>query len=72
MLRQTLMCNSDLSIISHRWVKGHPRPYPNFNVLHQCRNFEGITDWVYEQAIPVPDGYKWKPTPGSKMFDSPP
>jgi hypothetical protein len=35
-------------------VEGVEAPFPNFNVLHQCRNFEKILDWVDEHRVIVP------------------
>ncbi|KAB8232293.1 uncharacterized protein BDW43DRAFT_312289 [Aspergillus alliaceus] len=42
----TLMCNADVGTILHEWVERSPRPYPNFNTWHQCRNFEDIKGWI--------------------------
>ncbi|KAG1857181.1 hypothetical protein C8R48DRAFT_607603 [Suillus tomentosus] len=54
MIRQNLMCNADVSIITWDWVQGHPIPYPNFNTRHQCRNYEKIMDWAAEHAVRIP------------------
>lgn len=72
MLRQVLMCNSDVGVVSHRWVAGYSRPYPNFNVMHKCRNFQEILDWAYDQEVPIPSGYQFEPQAGEKIFPSPP
>ncbi|PCG89450.1 hypothetical protein PENOC_106480 [Penicillium occitanis (nom. inval.)] len=74
MLRQTLMCNADIGIIVHEWVEHYPRPYPNFNTWHQCRNFDDIMDWIRGRHIPQkpPNGDEWPKLPGSKTFPTPP
>ncbi|KAJ8593953.1 hypothetical protein M405DRAFT_761243 [Rhizopogon salebrosus TDB-379] len=54
MLRQNIMCRSDGTMITYDWMKGRNNPFPNFNVPHQCRNFDKILDWVDEHRIFVP------------------
>ncbi|KAG2127970.1 hypothetical protein DEU56DRAFT_819681 [Suillus clintonianus] len=53
MIRQNIMCNADVTMITWDWVQGHKIPYPNFNTRHQCRNFEKIMDWHVEHAIHI-------------------
>ena len=48
MLRQNLMCNADLRVISHRWVQDYDRPYPNFNTPHKCWDFDEILRYAYD------------------------
>lgn len=66
------MCNADVGIISHRWVKDYPRPYPNFNVLHKCRDFNEVLDYAYDHEVPTPPGYRYHPQSFEKQFSSPP
>ncbi|KAH9917538.1 uncharacterized protein B0H18DRAFT_1034076 [Fomitopsis serialis] len=47
MLRQVLMCNADVGLITFDWVAGFDVPFPNFSTLHKCRN-------VDEHAIDLP------------------
>ncbi|KAG1810691.1 uncharacterized protein BJ212DRAFT_1378162 [Suillus subaureus] len=53
MIRQNIMCNADVTMITWYWVQGHTVPYPNFNTRHRCRNFEKIMDWSLEHAIHI-------------------
>ncbi|KAG1768902.1 hypothetical protein EV702DRAFT_979146, partial [Suillus placidus] len=53
MIRQSIMCNADVTMITWYWVQGHTVPYPNFNTRHRCRNFEKIIDWSVEHAIHI-------------------
>ncbi|KAE9401368.1 hypothetical protein BT96DRAFT_773808, partial [Gymnopus androsaceus JB14] len=46
-LRQELMCIADVGVITYEWVDGWELPYPDFNTVHQCRNFEKVLDWAY-------------------------
>jgi len=45
-LRQTLMCNGDVGVMTFNWVKGHHKPAPDFNTHHVCRNFDRIQSWA--------------------------
>jgi hypothetical protein len=53
-LRQAIMCQSDVTMVTYDWVEGLDDPYPNFNIPHQCRDFEKILDWINGHHIYVP------------------
>ncbi|KAG2063638.1 hypothetical protein BDR04DRAFT_1111304, partial [Suillus decipiens] len=55
MIRQNIMCSADVTLLTWDWVEGHDIPYPNFNTLHQCRDYEKILDWSAKHAVHVPD-----------------
>ncbi|KAG1733892.1 uncharacterized protein EDB91DRAFT_1147818 [Suillus paluster] len=54
MLRQIIMCHGDVTMLTYDWVKGSNDPFPNFNIRHQCRNFEKVLDWVDEHRVSIP------------------
>lgn len=45
LLRQVLMCNSDIGLIFYTDV-GNRQPVARVSTTHLCRNFSEITDWV--------------------------
>jgi hypothetical protein len=53
MLRQNIMCNADVKMITWDWVEEHRDPYPNFNTRHQCRDYEKILDWAVKHAVHI-------------------
>ncbi|KAG2068292.1 hypothetical protein BDR04DRAFT_1158121 [Suillus decipiens] len=53
-LRQFTMCSGDVTMITHDWVEGRTEPFADFNVHHECRNFEKVSDWVDEHRVIVP------------------
>jgi len=53
-IRQSLMCSADVGIVTYEWVRGFKVPYPNFNTKHQCRNFDKILAWAYENSFHIP------------------
>ena len=65
MLRQKLTCDVDVGIITYNWVAVRQEPWPNFNTMHMCRNFEGAVEWARKHSVPSegkpmakPDGVK--------------
>lgn len=54
-LRQFLMCKADVSIVTYDWLDNHRRPFPNFNVQHECRSFDAVNDWARERSLDIFD-----------------
>ncbi|KAI8955241.1 hypothetical protein F4801DRAFT_574828 [Xylaria longipes] len=51
MLLQTLMCHSDVEIVTNTWSEAQPWPYADFAVTKQCRDFEKLLEWTESQEI---------------------
>ncbi|CAF9941456.1 MAG: hypothetical protein HETSPECPRED_003233 [Heterodermia speciosa] len=51
LLRQKLMCDADMTLITYNWISNHYQPHPNFNVQHKCRNFESAKEWTFRRRI---------------------
>ena len=50
MIRQKLTCDADVGIITYNWVEVRDQPWPNFNTMHKCRNFDAVYDWGVKHA----------------------
>ncbi|TGO57341.1 hypothetical protein BOTNAR_0203g00170 [Botryotinia narcissicola] len=76
MLRQKLMCDADVHLVTYNWLKGHDVPHPNFNTARQCRSFEAVKQYVMDNALDgsnLPKMYFEKPKDGSVMeYEEPP
>lgn len=77
MLRQFVMCHADVGMITHRWVKHYPRPYPDFSTWHQCRNFENVLRWTQDKQLKEeeggpPEGWTYVPADGESVLEMPP
>lgn len=59
MLRQNLMCESDIGVITMQILpeRGDNDPWPDFNTPHVCRNFEAIKDWADANTISHTDAF---------------
>ncbi|KAI1316447.1 hypothetical protein F5Y16DRAFT_406852 [Xylariaceae sp. FL0255] len=51
MLLQTLMCHSDVEIVTNMWSEAQPWPYADFGVIKQCKDFEKLLEWTESQQI---------------------
>ncbi|CAD6444379.1 4caf3544-55f1-43c9-a686-2f3867f19e4f [Sclerotinia trifoliorum] len=51
MLRQKLMCDADTAFITYNWMKGYRSPSPNFNVQHECRDFNAILEYARDNQV---------------------
>jgi hypothetical protein len=40
------MCHGDISLVTFDWTDDELLPNANFNVKHECRNFDAIRDWA--------------------------
>jgi hypothetical protein len=67
-LLQNLKCNANTDLLTLSWMEHRDRPWSDFSVNHQCRDFETLVKWQMENAVdrkkfdrmPVPkDAYKW-------------
>ncbi|KAF3763880.1 hypothetical protein M406DRAFT_357276 [Cryphonectria parasitica EP155] len=67
MLRQTLMCHGDISLLTYNWVEGRSMPHPNFNTIHTCKKWDTLTKWNEGRDITV----EWEDGVGKKMLSPP-
>jgi Mycotoxin biosynthesis protein UstYa len=49
-IRQRLMCTADDAVVTFRWVKDVPGPYPFFNTNHVCHDYEAMLGWTQARA----------------------
>ncbi|RAH66307.1 oxidase ustYa family protein [Aspergillus aculeatinus CBS 121060] len=50
-LRHSIQCHADLSLMPVRWVEGYPFPWPVFQTTRTCRNWDDIFAWTKEHSI---------------------
>ncbi|ROW14586.1 hypothetical protein VPNG_03163 [Cytospora leucostoma] len=51
MVLQSLMCSADVDIVPHRWVEKDDKPFAQFSITKQCRNFDNLRQWNRENAV---------------------
>ncbi|KAH9238240.1 hypothetical protein K456DRAFT_1826991, partial [Colletotrichum gloeosporioides 23] len=47
-LRQAVMCRADVTVLTSDWIDWHPKPWLNFNVEHECVNWDNVFQWSKE------------------------
>ncbi|KAF7860756.1 hypothetical protein EAF04_008274 [Stromatinia cepivora] len=51
MLRQKLMCDPDVGMITYVWAKDWKQPLPDFNTVHMCRSYSKVINWAQENFV---------------------
>lgn len=54
-LRQAVMCNPDLSILTYDWLPNYRKPWANFTVDLECVDWEILDGWAGERAFSLFD-----------------
>lgn len=55
-IRQSLMCNSDITPIPYAWYPQYQKTMPTTGITHTCRDFDAVRDWALEREIANFDG----------------
>jgi Mycotoxin biosynthesis protein UstYa len=51
LLLQNIMCNANVDVYTHTWNDAVPYPFADFNINHQCRDFDAILEWQEENSV---------------------
>ncbi|KAG8404947.1 hypothetical protein J3459_022398 [Metarhizium acridum] len=80
-LRQSVMCHSDTSLITYKWLESKKITEPELEVVHMCRNFDKIQDWASHRTVSlsskrlhvengaIVDYTNWGPDPEAAVAD---
>lgn len=49
------MCKGDVSLVTFSWVDNDRAPKPNFEVEHECVNWERMDNWAKEHRFDIFD-----------------
>jgi hypothetical protein len=63
LIRQSLMCSSDIGTIYWRWNEKRGRTLANTQTTHVCRNFEKIREWASKRVVE-----KWDPLVNTEIL----
>ncbi|KAG7006230.1 hypothetical protein G7Y79_00015g038200 [Physcia stellaris] len=50
-LRQIVMCRGDTGLLTYEWHSKYRKPWPKFDVTHQCRNWDNIARWAEDHSV---------------------
>ncbi|MCJ1308347.1 hypothetical protein MMC25_002000 [Agyrium rufum] len=51
MLRQKLMCDPDVGMVTYVWAKGWKQPFPDFSTVHKCRPYAKVLEWAHAEHV---------------------
>ncbi|KAE8149799.1 hypothetical protein BDV25DRAFT_172657 [Aspergillus avenaceus] len=54
-LRQNIMCKADVALLTFTWDPTDRAPKPDFNVEHECANWDRIDTWAKEHRFDIFD-----------------
>lgn len=68
LLAQDIMCTASTDVYTHLWTDTLEHPFPDFNVQHQCKNYDTIMAWQEQNAVDEdefvalrrPEGYPYR------------
>ncbi|TEA19976.1 Cyclochlorotine biosynthesis protein O [Colletotrichum sidae] len=66
-LRQAVMCRADVTVLTSDWIDWHPKPWLNFNVEHECVNWDNIFRWSKEHWYDIKEAKLVHPQYVDKM-----
>ena len=50
-LLQSIMCNADVNVYTHYWTDTFTEPIADFEINHQCRDFDAILNWQEKTSL---------------------
>ncbi|KID59223.1 hypothetical protein MBR_10650, partial [Metarhizium brunneum ARSEF 3297] len=80
-LRQSIMCHSDTSLITYKWLESKKITKTELEVVHMCRNFDKIQNWASQRTVnlgsrrlhvengAIVDYTSWGPDPEAVVAD---
>jgi hypothetical protein len=67
-LLQNIMCQANTDMYTHIWTDTLEHPFPDFNIDHQCKDYNAVMDWQSKNALDEeefvrlkrPEGYAFR------------
>ncbi|PYI07696.1 hypothetical protein BO78DRAFT_366519 [Aspergillus sclerotiicarbonarius CBS 121057] len=50
-LLQNILCNANTAVYTHFWTDTLEHPFPDFDIMHQCRDFGAVKEWQSGRAV---------------------
>lgn len=54
-LRMAIMCKADISLQTYDWLDNNRRPFANFEIEHDCFNWDSVNNWAKERSFNLYD-----------------
>ncbi|KAK5989231.1 Transacylase cctO-like protein [Cladobotryum mycophilum] len=50
-LRQYVMCNADVALVTYDWLPNYRDPWANFDNVHKCVDWKALEDWALAHSF---------------------
>lgn len=67
-IRENVMCNANLDVITYQWVETQTTPYPDFDLNKKCVNADVLIEWQMQKAVIPERGRNFTAPPGAKQI----
>lgn len=64
------MCRPDIALITYDWRDDKPNPWPNFEVEHECVNWNSLQEWASQNSFTLGGGIVSHPIYGKEFIGS--
>ncbi|KAI9743513.1 MAG: hypothetical protein M1818_002826 [Claussenomyces sp. TS43310] len=71
-LAQNLMCDANVDLYTLQWMETQGHPFPDFNLNHQCRDFDALVDWRKENGVDIDMWVAMEKPQGATQVPAPP
>ncbi|KAE8446179.1 hypothetical protein EG329_012404 [Mollisiaceae sp. DMI_Dod_QoI] len=68
-LAQNLMCTGNTDLYTLNWMETQGYPFPDFNINHQCRDFDALVEWRKREGVDIEKWVKMKKPEGVKQVE---
>jgi hypothetical protein len=58
-IRNRLMCQPSVELMTYNWVEGQRKPFPDFTTTGQCWDFEQLQKWQEKHKVSSMSQEKW-------------
>ena len=45
------MCKADVTLLTYQWIPQFHRPWPDFEIKHECVNWDSIHEWATDHSF---------------------
>lgn len=67
-LRENLICNANLDVITFNWKETQDKPYPDFDLNKKCTDLDVLVAWQEQNTLPVETSVNFTRPHGAKQI----
>ena len=67
-LLHIVQCRADVSLLTYEWKPHYRKPWPRFDVVHECRDWDAVAEWAEVHAVDTKGKILVNPEMGKWQF----